>query len=316
MTAISDQIPTEADAYRFLENLRWRDNGPLCAHCDSTNVYLIVPKNGVSRATRTRAQSQRRVWRCRSCNRQFSVLTDTIMKGTKASVRTWVLVFFEMCVAKNGVSAREVERKHGVCPRTAWFMCHRLRAAMSGGDTLLDTMRGIIVSDETWIGGDPKWMHANKRPGRQGVTDKTPVLSLINAVTGEVRSKVIPNVTGATLRKVIAEQVDIANSQLQTDEWSGYIQLGTEFASHSTVNHSAGQYVHNGTSTNMAEGYFAQLKRSLDGTHHHVSKEHLHRYLGEFDFRYSTCKMSDGGRMRILAKQMEGRLSYKRVVAA
>jgi transposase-like protein len=177
-------------------------------------------------------------------------------------------------------------------------------------------MRGTIISDETWYGPDPKWMHANKRPGRQGVTYKTPVLSLVNAVTGEVRSRVIPTVSAASLRKVISEQVDMANSVLWTDDGVGYMGgLGAEFAAHAKVNHSAGQYVHDGMSTNMVEGYFAQLKRSLDGTHHHVSKEHLHRYLGEFDFRYETCKMSDSGRMRTLGKQMEGRLSYKRVVS-
>jgi hypothetical protein len=114
----------------------------------------------------------------------------------------------------------------------------------------------------------------------------------------------------------MAEQVDMANSHLDTDEGTWYIQLGQEFASHTTVNHSVGQYVaKNGGGTNLAEGYFAQLKRSLDGTHHHVSKEHLPRYLAEFDFRYSTCKMSDWGRMRRLVSQMEGRLSYKRVTA-
>ena len=86
---------------------------------------------------------------------------------------------------------------------------------------------------------------------------------------------------------------------------------------HETVNHFAGQYVNKrGAGTNLEEGFFSQLKRSIDGTHHHVSREHLHRYLGEFVFRYSTCKMSDYGRMRTLAKQMEGRLSYKRTVAS
>jgi ISXO2-like transposase domain len=107
--------------------------------------------------------------------------------------------------------------------------------------------------------------------------------------------------------------VDMANSALQTDEGSWYRALGREFASHSTVNHTSGQYVRNGVSTNMVEGFYSQLKRSIDGTHHHVSVEHLHRYVGEFDFRYSTCKMSDYGRMRTLGKQMDGRLSYKRL---
>jgi transposase-like protein len=140
------------------------------------------------------------------------------------------------------------------------------------------------------------------------------VLTLVNMVTGEVRSQVVPNVTGTTLRKVISEQVDMANSELFTDAANYYVQIGSEFASHQSVNHSAGEYVRGTVSTNMAEGFFAQLKRSLDGTHHHVAPMHLPRYLGEFDFRYSTCKMSDYGRMRTLGKKMDGRLSYERLI--
>jgi hypothetical protein len=126
---------------------------------------------------------------------------------------------------------------------------------------------------------------------------------------------VVPNVTGHTLRKVIADQVNMSASDLMTDEGSWYKQVGREFASHETVNHSHGEYVRGTITTNRIEGYFAQLKRSIDGTRHHVSEEHLQRYLGEFDFRYSTCHASDYGRMKILASRMEGRLSYKRVTA-
>jgi transposase-like protein len=150
---------------------------------------------------------------------------------------------------------------------------------------------------------------------KQGKTDKTPVLALIDADSGVVRSKVVPNVQGATLRKVIAEQTDMANSELQTDEWSGYIQLGTEFASHATVNHRSGEYVgRNGVTTNMVEGYFSQLKRSIDGTYRHVSVRHLPRHLAEFDFRFSTCHNTDAGRLRLLMQGAKGRwLSYERV---
>lgn len=257
--------------------------------------------------------SERRVWKCRECKKQFSVLTNTVMHATKIPLRTWVLVIFDMCTAKNGISAREVERRYGVTCKTAWHMLHRIRHAMST-DSLLGSMRGTIVSDETWVGGEPKNRHAWQRIGsKQGKTDKTPVLSLVNMVTGEVRSQVVPNVTGATLRKIISEQVDMANSELFTDSATHYFQIGQEFASHQSVNHKAGEYVRGNVSANMAEGFFSQLKRSLDGTHHHVSPTHLPRYLGEFDFRYSTCKISDHGRMRTLAKKMEGRLSYERL---
>lgn len=325
IASLSSDIATEADVYAYLENLRWND-APICAHCHSENVYLITAKNGVSRKTRTGALSERRVWKCRGCGKQFSVLTGTILHGTKVSVRTWVLVFFDFMAAKNGMSAHEVERKYGVCPRTAWFILQRIRHAMAGGG-LLATMRGTIVSDETFIGGQTKWRHSTDQAWRNfgashtsgpGFTDKTAVLSLINADTGEARSAVVRDVTGATLRKVISEQVDMAGSTLQTDEGGWYKALGKEFIAHQTVNHLKGQYVNlnNGASTNRAEGFFAQLKRSLDGTHHKVSREHLQRYLSEHDFRYSTCKMTDAARMERLVGQMEGRLTYKRLKAS
>ncbi|MBV8980372.1 MAG: IS1595 family transposase [Acidimicrobiia bacterium] len=160
---VADRVRTEADAYAFLEQLRWGDSVPACPHCASADTVLITPKNGHSRKTRTGTMSERRVWRCRSCRRQFSVLTGTIFHGTKVSIRKWVLVIFEMCASKNGVSAREIERKYGVCPRTAWFMMHRIRAAMEGSDDLL---QGVIMADETYFGGSEKFMHASRKAGR------------------------------------------------------------------------------------------------------------------------------------------------------
>jgi transposase-like protein len=291
------------------------------------DVYLIGCANGVSRKTRTGTMSERRVWKCRSCRRQFSVLTGTIMHGTKIPVRVWALVIFEMTASKNGTAAREIERKYGVCPRSAWFMLHRIREAMRS-DGLLAPMAGTIVADETFVGGDPKNRHAWKRdPDRQTPervlpgsmpnrhTDKTPVLSLINAETGEVRSQVVANVTGRTLSKVLANNVAMYNSTLHTDSAHAYVQIGHLFASHKTVNHAQGEYVRDGVSTNRAEGFFSQLKRSLDGTHHHVSEAHLPRYLAEFDFRYSTCKASDFDRMVKLVGQSDRRLTYKAVTA-
>ncbi len=325
LASLSSQIATEADAYRYFEELRW-DGTPKCAHCDSENVYLIGCANGISRKTRTGNMSQRRVWKCRDCKRQFSVITGTVMQSTKVPVRVWAMVTFEMCASKNGTAAREIERKYGVCPRTAWFMLHRIRAAMAG-DGFAVPMQGTIVSDETWVGGEPRWRHASDRrnqprriaPGtehRSLHTDKTPVLSLLNTETGEVRSRVVPNVNGHTLRKVIADQVNMSASDLLTDEGGQYLHLGREFASHQTVNHQRGEYVRDGVTTNRIEGFFAQLKRSIDGTHHHVSEEHLQRYLGEFDFRYTTCHLSDAERVKRLAAQVGQRLTYKTTKAA
>ena len=236
------------------------------------------------------------------------------MHGTRASIRTWVLVMFEMCACKNGISAREIERKYGVCPCTAWFMAHRLREAMKRPDSL-PLLSGTIVSDETWIGGDPKNRHASERKGdgrSRHALNKTPVVSLVNRETGEVRSRIVPNVTGDSLYSAIKGNVSTGRSHLQTDKGAGYNVVGYLFASHTAVDHSAGEYVAtNGASTNPVEGFFSQLKRSLDGTHHHVSIEHLPRYLAEYDFKFSTRQVSDAVRMNLLVKQMDRRLEYK-----
>jgi transposase-like protein len=308
ITSLSRRITCEADAYGYMERLRW-PNGPVCPHCGHDKAYFLKPRTGLdSRPTRTGAPSQRRVWKCAKCRKQFSVTTGTIFHGSKVSLQTWLFVFFEMCANKNGLAAREVERKYGVSPKTAWFITHRIREAMR--NKAPDALVGTIVADETWIGGDPQRMNRKTRarwegqckpepivPGsrpHQG-TAKTPVFSLIDAETGEVRSRVMTDVTGASLRKAMAEQVNIAASVLHSDEGGAYRTFGHEFIAHHTVNHDAGRYFDYGTgaSTNKAENYFSQLKRSIDGTHHSLSRRHLQRYLWEFDFRYSTHKMTD-----------------------
>ena len=316
--ALATKITSEADAYELLEGLRWNGE-PVCPHCGVIgNAYYLKPANGVSRKTRTGAISERRVWKCAACRKQFSVLTGTIFHGTKIPLRTWLFVIFEMCASKNGVSAREIERKYDLTTKSAWFMVHRIREAMKR-EPLAGLLSGTVVADETWIGGKPSNRHKSKRkPSRAPQswahvpTDKTPVMSLINLETGEVRSQVIPNVQGKTLRAVIEANVDMANTVLNSDSLKGYIAIGADMAGHGVVNHLADEYVRDGITTNEAEGCFSQLKRSIDGTHHHVSVEHLDRYLAEFDYRYSTRALSDGERMADLIDRGAGRrLSYR-----
>jgi transposase-like protein len=312
---LADKVRTDGDAYLHLEHMRWGDRAR-CCHCHSENVAYITPMNGISRKTRTGAPSERRVWQCRDCRKQFSATTGTVMHGSKISLRIWVLVIFEMCADKNGISAREVERKYGVCPRSAWHMLHRIRAAMANG--IMEPMEGVIVADETFFGGLEGNKHVGKRAGVGGPGGKTVVLTLIESHTGRARSRVIPNVSSATLEKALSEQVHMTFSSLYTDEARGYQQVGRQFLAHETVNHSEDQYVRRlpgrTVTTNRAENFFSQLKRSIDGTHHHVSREHLARYLGEFDYRFSTRKISDEARMAKLVGQVDGvRLTYKLV---
>jgi transposase-like protein len=302
VATLSLEVTSEADAYAYFEKLRWHGNA-VCAHCQSLNVYFIEPSNDVSRATRTGAQSEPRVWRRRECKRQFSVMTNIMMHHTKILIRIWLMVIFELCSSKNGVAAREVERKYGVAGRSAWFMLHRIREAMSHETGNL--FAGDVVSDETFIGGEPKNRNFREDGKSRRYPQKTPVMSLIDGDTGEARSQVIPNVTARTLRKVIVNNVDVATTTLHTDGWKVCSTIGMQLAGHHVVDHSAGQYVtEKSNGTNMAENYFSQLKRSLDGTHHHISKEHLNRYLAEFDYRYRTFEKTDTERMANLANRV------------
>lgn len=322
MTRLAGLIPDEPAAYEFLEQMRWRD-GAVCPRCGDDRCTFLTPENGTTRRTRTGTKSARRVWQCRGCRKQFSVLTGTVMHGTKIPVRTWLFVMFEIASNKNGIAAREVERRYGLCPKSAWHLLHRIRAAMDNAG-LEPMMRGTIVADETFIGGLAKNRHLQGRhlsnPDRKPFPPPPPkasVLSLLNKATGEVRSKVVPDVTGATLRKAISDQVDMAGSVLHTDKWSGYKKLGWEFLEHEAVDHGHWEYVRGDVTTNHVEGFFSQLKRSLDGTHHHVSHRHLGLYLGEFDFRYTTRRVSDTARFAQLIDRTNGvRLSYRPLIAA
>jgi transposase-like protein len=310
--ALADEIRTEADAYKFLEELRW-DGNPSCPHCDTDRKpYFLTPKNGASRKTRTGSKSERRVWKCAGCRKQFSALTNTIFHGSKIPVRTWLFVVFEMCASKNGVSAREIERKYGIATKSAWYMTHRIREAMKR-EPLAGLLSGRVVMDETWYGGTPSNRHGHKTgQWNQGKTDKTSIVALVSRETGEVRSQAVPNVSGENLRRVMDEELDASATHLHTDQGWHYRKLGEDFASHSTVNHNIGEYVRGDVSTNQAETFFSQLKRSIDGTHHHVSREHLDRYLAEFDFRFSTKEQSDTERMKQLGRQVGGRrLTYR-----
>jgi transposase-like protein len=312
--ALMAQVPTEFDAYLLLERLRW-ERGVVCPHCGVIGKhYYLEPKNGTSRTTRTGSRSQRRVWKCRDCRKQFSVLTGTIFHGTKIPIRTWLCVIFEMCVSKNGVAAREIERKYDLTPKSAWFMTHRLREAMKR-EPLAGLLGGAVQVDETWIGGESKNRHRNdprEQPRAWHTTDKQPVVSLVHYETREVHSRVVPDVTGKTLLPAIEQVMEPKRTWLYTDEHSGYRFIASHMAGHETVNHSNGEYARGNVSTNLVENYFSQLKRSLDGTHHHVSTEHLPRYLAEFDHRAGTHYVDDSQRMRRLLAQTSGRrLTYK-----
>lgn len=321
---LADRLQTEADAYLMLEDLRWGGAPDTCPQCGGMDrCYFIQPKDGsTARATRTGTRSQRRVWACGHCRKQFSVLTGTIFHGTKISIRKWVLVLFEVAASKNSVSAWEISRKYEVTNETAWHMLHRIREAMRE-EPVNGFLGGAVQVDESWIGGNPKNRHRNDprevarkpRAGNsagQRVSDKQPIATLVHYETRSAHSRVVADVTAETLMPAIAEVMDLKRTHLHTDGASSYRAIAPHVAAHEAVNHDAGEYARGNISTNLAEGYFSQLKRSIDGTHHHVSVEHLPRYLAQFDFMYSHCRETDSQRFRRIIGNVDGRrLPYK-----
>lgn len=313
--ALVKRIPDEASAYEYLEELRWNGR-PVCPHCGSVAAhYFLTPKADEGRTTRRGKVTARRVWKCKDCRKQFSVTVGTIFHGSKIPLRTWLFVVFEIVASKNGVAAREIQRKYELMPKTAWFMAHRIREAMRRDPRGVSMMVGTIVADEAYIGGKSRQKHgalsADRK--RERITpEKAAVLTLVNRESGEARSRVMARITSDNLYDAIRPQVDVHQSRLMTDESTLYNNIGNQFAGgHDSVFHGGGEYVRGDVSSNAAENYFSQLKRSLDGTHHRISDVHLDRYLAEFDFRFSTRKLSDTQRMQRLMGQTGRRLSYR-----
>jgi hypothetical protein len=215
---------------------------------------------------------------------------------------------FEVASSKNGVTTREIERKYRLTPKTAWFMLHRMREAMKF-EPAAGLLGGAVQVDETWIGGEPRNRHRNdprERPRAYGTSDKQPIVSLVHYETRSVHSRVVPDVTAKNLLPAILEVTDPKRTHLHIDSAKTYRQIAPDFAAHEYVNHSAGEYVRGNVSTNLNEGYFSQLKRSLDGTHHQVSVEHLQRYMHQFDWLYTHCKATDSERLRVLLGNVGG----------
>ncbi len=321
LATLPKYLVDEHEAWALLERLRWPDGEPVCPHCGTQDAkhYYLKSRSG-ERRTKAGNVTYRRLWKCRDkdCRKQFSVLVGTIFESSKVGASKWLLAMWLVSAGKNGISSLELERHLGVAHQTAWFMLHRLREAMTR-EPLASLLSGEVQADETYVGGKPKNMSRAKRRERleaqrdgTAPNDKTPVLALVDTATGEVRAKVITDVTAPTLSKALAGHVDRARTTLYTDGLKSYQSIASEFAGHEYVAHDRGEYVRGPITTNSVESWNARLKRSITGTYHNVSREHLGRYVDEFVFRWNTSKMKDHHRMTAIVKGSDGkRLTYR-----
>jgi transposase-like protein len=264
----------EAVAIARLEAIVWPD-GPFCPRCGGFD--RVTPVKGGRLGLR----------RCGPCKREFTVTVGTLFERSHVPLNLWFQAAHLMASSKKGFSAHQLHRTLKVTYKTAWFMEHRLREAMRGHfATPLGGEGKIVEFDETYVGGLEKNKHRSKRKhlGTGGI-GKEPVLSLVER-RGKVRSHHLPAVNADNLRPIVEAQIHGA-SHVMTDEGGADKKVGSEFAKHDFVNHSAGEYVRGDAHTNTVEGYFSIFKRGIYGTFHHVSQKHLKRYLAEFDFRYN-----------------------------
>jgi transposase-like protein len=303
-STVIEQIPlvcsNELAAVEFLEKQRWRSD-PCCVHCGSLDVYKMTD-------AKTGERNKRFLWRCHDCKEQYTVRIGTVYEESRIELRHWCYAFWRAATSKKGVAALEIQRHCQISYKSALFLMNRIRFAMAPDDEE-PKLNGTVECDETYVGArKPRYKGTSKR-GRG--TSKIPVFAAVER-QGKIRRRVIANVTGATLKGAIRDMVD-KNARIITDEHYGYVGIGAEYAGgHSTVCHSAKEYVRDDVYTNTAESSFALVKRGIMGIYHNVSSKYLHRYLWQFDFVWNHRQLNDGERTILAVQAAEGkRLIYK-----
>lgn len=305
------QFQSEAEARKYIEALRW-PGGRVCPKCGSIGSEYETKREGR--------------YRCgaKECRKDFTVMTGTVMEASHVKLTVWLMAFYLMASSKKGMSAHQLHRTLDVTYKTAWFLAHRIRAAMATGG-LTGPLGGpgqIVEADETYYGNvaNPRTMTTAGRPflKRGAGANKRAVIALVER-GGEVRTFHVAEANRVTVEKIIRENVH-PKSRLHTDESRLYPPVGKEFAAHETVAHSKGEYVRGDVHTNSAEGFFGVFKKGMTGVYQHCAEKHLHRYLDEYSFRHNTrtkLGFTDTMRAERAVEGIEGkRLTYRRTNGA
>jgi transposase-like protein len=312
MNLTADYFNDADKAREYLEAQRWPD-GPVCPHCGSLKATSL---DG--------AKHRPGLYQCNEteCREQFTVTVGTVMERSKIPLHKWLLAIHLLGSSKKGMSAHQLHRTLEITYQSAWFLCHRIRAAMADdGSTPMGGEGKIVEADETYFGNKKERRTTRtsgepfiKKGKRGGPANKRPVVSLVER-GGSVRSFHVGHATAATVGKIVADNV-ARETRLHTDESRLYTEVGSKFAAHETVKHSVGEYVRGEVHTNTIENFYSVFKRGMTGVYQHCSEKHLHRYLAEFDFRYnnrSKLGIEDTERAARIIKGAEGkRLTYRR----
>lgn len=312
---LSDPVYHDEEAARlYLQEVRWPD-GVYCPKCGTLDG--IKPLGG---------DSMRPGWfYCSDCQDKFTIRVGSIFERSHIPLHKWLLAFRLMASSKKGVSAHQLHRTLGITYKSAWFLAHRIREAMKPIDPpILGGEAKTLEADETYFGHagsheEDAWVWVNGQGWvRRAGEEKMKVMTLVER-NGGARSIHVDRMTSAQAYEFVAKHGDSA-SQLHTDEAHIYGRVGRRFAKHETVNHGDKEYARGSVTTNTVEGYFSIFKRGMIGTYQHCGEKHLHRYLAEFDFRYSNRKalgIADAERTERAIKGAAGRrLTYRRTRSA
>lgn len=296
---------SEEAAFGYLESVIWAD-GKTCPHC-----------GGVDRITKVKANPAKRIreglWRCGDCKKQFTVKIGTVFEHMRLPLHKALQAVYLMTSSKKGISAHQLHRVLEITYKSAWFLTHRIREAMASGDlSPFGGNGGAVEMDETFIGREP-----GVDTAKGGFQHKVKVVTLLDRETGRARSMVVDKLDIPTVYQIAIDNV-ARSAKLMTDD-AGYYKRMWIGWQHGFTNHSAGEYVNakdRTIHTNTVEGYFSIFKRGMKGIYQHCQKKHLHRYLAEFDFRYThreATGFNDADRSVQAMKGIVGkRLTYAR----
>ena len=299
----------DAEAARlYYEAERWNGQ-PVCPHCGNAKTITAL--------TGKRAG----VYRCREagCKREFTVRTGTVMEASKIPLHKWLYAKYLVVTARKGISSLQLSKQIGVTQKSAWFLLSRIREACGQAPRSgQGKLAGIVEVDETYIGGKERNKHGSKKlKAGRGTVGKQAVVGLRARDSGGIVAKPIATNDKATLHNAVRDHVEIG-ATVMTDEHTSYKGLDSLFWEHETVNHSAAEYVRDMAHTNGIESVWAVLKRSINGTWHHVSIKHLQRYINEAIYRLdeANCGVDTLDRLAALVQAAIGkRLTYAELTA-
>jgi transposase-like protein len=301
--------------HSYMVGVKWPDGKITCPECGADNIGTIKARPAGIGSDGKKKRARQPTLQCKNveCRKQFSAKVGTIFEDSPLGLDKWFVAVWCITNAKNGISSCEVARAIGVTQKTAWFLLHRIRLAMQTGS--FEKFKGEIESDETFIGGKAKFMHAAKREERiqgRGTVGKTIAQGILQR-GGKVRVSVVPDQKKETLQRNVRRNV-MPGAHVFTDTLRSYEGLSVQYV-HGMVDHSAGQYVDGKIHTNGMENFWSLTKRCLKGTYVAVAPWHLFRYLDEESMRFNERWGNDAERFVTVLSRIAGRrLTYKALI--